>query len=150
VVVVLPPHSPAADDPPITRNIILTINQDKPITANPIPACFKILNHSLNFPSSQAAVTILKPPRKTITKVIRANNPKIRLIKLLITVIRFPPCAPLLPQTAIPMSHSPAPNWFAVLKSTLPCAFTSPKVHSQSAHATPRPNNNFLNIFLNF
>jgi len=91
VVVVVPHPPPSPDEPPITRNIILTINQDKPITAKPIPACFKILNHSLNFPSSPAAVTILKPPRKTITKVIRANSPKIRLIKFLITDIKFPP-----------------------------------------------------------
>jgi hypothetical protein len=67
--------------------MILTINQERPITANHIAACFSILNHSLYFASSPAAVTILNHPHNNNHNTISDNNHKTRFKKFFITVI---------------------------------------------------------------
>ena len=72
---------------PITRKIILTKNQDKPINARPIAACLRILLPSLNLASSPAAVTIWKPAQSNITNAIRERIPSTQLINLFIISI---------------------------------------------------------------
>gem|GEM_PF-2845404 len=97
----------------------------------------------MNFPSSPAAVTILNPPRNTITKVIRANNPKIRLIKFLITCIKLPPLSTPAPETPTPAVPPTSPN----CPGSKFCALTNAILHTPNSPAIPRPSNNFLNIF---
>jgi hypothetical protein len=72
----------------IIQNIILTISRDNHMKAKPNQACLRIFIHSLYLPSSHAAVTIWKPHRKSITNVIKASIPSIRLINVFIETIR--------------------------------------------------------------
>lgn len=130
------------------QNTILTTNQASPINARPIPACLRILNPSLYFPSSPAAVTIWKPAQSNITNVIRERIPSTQLIKLLITVINPPafdvPEASVTP--AIPPASVvvPNPHW---LKP--PPALTA-NIPSPNRLTIPTPNSFNANFFIIF
>jgi hypothetical protein len=101
------------------------------------------LNQSLYLVSSPAAVTILNHPNNNITNAISDNSHKAQFIKFFITVIN-PPSFDVHPTPTI-SEVSFAPNHDVVSNH---CAFTNATLHIPRNPAIPRPNNNFLNIFL--
>gem|GEM_PF-2220949 len=72
----------------INQNMRFTNNAESPTKIRPIPACLKIVNPFLYFPSSPAAVTIWKPPRRRMINEIKPRNPSIRLTAFLIVSIK--------------------------------------------------------------
>jgi hypothetical protein len=70
---------------PTIQNTTDTIIHANRIIINQTPACLRIVNPFLYFPSSPAAVTIWNPHHNTIHNVIKANIPSTQLIQFLIT-----------------------------------------------------------------
>ena len=96
---------------PRTPNIKLTTNHATAINAKPTPACLRIVKPLWYFLSSPAAVTMLKPPYKSTTNVIKDKSPRTQLIAVLIIVIN--PLCPLswpVPANPIPAVALDCPN----------------------------------------
>jgi len=106
----------------IIQNIKLTINHDNHIKARPKAACLSILNQFLYLPSSPAAVTIWNHPRNRSNRTIRANIPRIRLIKFLIVSISLSSVSSASFVQITPISHTQqssklAPNQLQSVRS---------------------------------